>query len=81
MRFRLLAFPILLSAGCALNDKDLCPESKGIRCATGTDCTRDSSRGCTVCQCSNPYPTAPNTPMRAPADPGRAGDPSNVPMR
>ena len=45
-----------------MNDKDLCPESQGMRCATTPDCTRDSARGCRVCQCGNPYPTAPVHP-------------------
>ena len=81
MRPHLLAFSValLLAPACAMNEKDLCPESQGMRCATAPDCTRDSTRGCRVCQCGNPYPTAPYTPVRAPNDPGRAPDPSLPP--
>jgi len=83
MRLHLVAavLGVALASGCALNEKDLCPESRGLRCVTGTDCSRDAARGCSVCRCSNPYPTAPDTPMRAPTDPGRPGDPANFPMR
>ena len=81
MRRSLLALAIALAPACAMNDKDLCPESRGLRCVTGTDCSRDNARGCSVCRCSTPYPTGPDTPMRAPTDPGRPGDPANFPVR
>jgi len=81
VRSALLLLVVGVFTDCAPNEKDLCPESKGLRCASGTDCSRDRARGCSVCSCSNPYPTAPYTPMRAPADPGRAGDPTNFPPR
>ena len=81
MRLRRLAASIalFLAAACAMNDKDLCPESQGMHCATAPDCTRDSARGCRVCQCGNPYPTAPYSPMRSPNDPGRVPDPTLPP--
>ena len=75
MRPTLLALALALAPSCAMNDKDLCPESQGMRCATVPDCTRDSARGCRVCQCGNPHPTAPYTPVRPPNDPGRVTDP------
>jgi len=74
-----LALGLGLAPGCAMNDKDLCPESKGIRCATAPDCTRDSARGCRVCQCGSPYSTAPYNPARAPSDPARGTDPTQAP--
>jgi hypothetical protein len=76
MRRLLALLPLALVLGCALNESGLCPESKGLRCVTGTDCTSDSARDCRVCQCSNPYPTAPYSPMRDPATTGRVTDPS-----
>ena len=78
MRIHSLAVSVslLLVPACAMNDKDLCPESQALRCATAPDCTRDSARGCRVCQCGNPYPTAPYSPVRSPNDPGRVPDPS-----
>ncbi|HVP62997.1 MAG TPA: hypothetical protein VMT11_20745 [Myxococcaceae bacterium] len=79
MRTRLLVLLLALAPGCAMNDKDLCPESQGMRCATAPDCVRDAARGCRVCQCGNPYSTAPVTPMRAPNDPGRVPDPTLPP--
>ena len=81
MRLHPLAASIalLLAPACAMTDKDLCPESQGIHCATAPDCTRDSARGCRVCQCGNPYPTAPYSPVRAPNDPGRVPDPTLPP--
>ena len=81
MRLHPLAASIslLLAPACAMTDKDLCPESQGIHCATAPDCTRDSARGCRVCQCGNPYPTAPYSPVRSPNDPGRVPDPALPP--
>jgi len=76
MRRLLALLPLALLLGCALNEAGLCPESQGLRCVTGTDCTSDRARGCRVCQCSNPYPTAPYSPMREPAQTGRVTDPS-----
>ena len=76
MRRLLIALSLVGVLGCALNESGLCPESKGIRCVTGTDCASDAARGCRVCQCSNPYPTAPYSPMREPAPTGRVTDPS-----
>jgi hypothetical protein len=70
---------LLLGPGCAMTDKDLCPESQGLRCATTPDCSRDAARGCRVCQCTSPYQTAPYTPVRAPNDPGRVPDPTLPP--
>ena len=40
-----VSLALLLAPACAMNDKDLCPESQGIHCATAPDCTRDSARG------------------------------------
>ncbi|MGZ3478736.1 MAG: hypothetical protein ACXU81_00205 [Myxococcaceae bacterium] len=75
MRPSLLALllELALAPACAMNDKDLCPESKGMHCATTPDCTRDSTRGCRVCQCGNPYSPAPYNPVRSPSpsDPAR----------
>jgi hypothetical protein len=81
MRMHPLAVSIalLLASACAMNDKDLCPESQGTRCATAPDCTRDSARGCRVCQCGNPYPTSPYSPVRSPNDPARVPDPTLSP--
>ena len=45
LRSTALCVALLLAPACAMNDKDLCPESRGIRCATTPDCTRDSARG------------------------------------
>jgi len=78
MRRLLIALPLIWLSGCATNDAGLCPESKGLRCVAGTDCSNDSSRGCRVCQCSSalsPSPPAYN-PMRDPASTGRVTDPS-----
>lgn len=75
-----VSIALLLGPACAMTDKDLCPESQGMRCAIAPDCTRDSTRGCRVCQCGSPYPTAPYSPVRGPSDPGRVPDP-NFPPR
>jgi hypothetical protein len=78
MRRLLLALPLLWLSGCALNESGVCPESKGLRCVAGTDCSNDSSRGCRVCQCSSalsPSPP-PYNPMHDPASTGRVTDPS-----
>ena len=74
-----VSIALLLAPACAMTDKDLCPESQGMHCATAPDCTRDAARGCRVCQCGNPYPTAPYSPVRAPTDPGRVSDPTLPP--
>ena len=66
-----LLLGLALAPACAMSDKDLCPESKGMHCATTPDCTRDSTRGCRVCQCGNPYSPAPYNPVRSPSDPAR----------
>ena len=81
MRPRLLALcsTLLFASACAMTDKDLCPESQGMHCATTPDCTRDSARGCRVCQCGNPYPSAPYSPARSPNDPARVPDPTLPP--
>ena len=68
-----------LASACAMNDKDLCPESKGIHCATAPDCTHDSARGCRICQCGSPYSPAPYNPVRPPNDPARGTDPTQAP--
>jgi hypothetical protein len=70
---------LLVAPGCAMTDKDLCPESQGLPCATTPDCSRDAARGCRVCQCTSPYQAAPYSPLRAPNDPGRVPDPSLPP--
>jgi hypothetical protein len=74
-----LVLGLALAPACAMNDKDLCPESKGIHCATAPDCTHDSARGCRVCQCGSPYSPAPYNPVRAPSDPARGTDPTQAP--
>ncbi len=40
-------------AGCATmkGDKTVCPEYRGLHCATAPECSMDQARGCRVCQC------------------------------
>lgn len=40
-------------AGCATlkNDRTVCPEYRGMHCATRPECSMDQARGCQVCQC------------------------------
>ena len=44
---------LFLVAGCATLSKDtsVCPEYRNLRCASGTVCSMDQTRGCRVCQC------------------------------
>jgi len=83
VRRLLLALPLALAVGCALNEAGVCPESKGLRCVAGTDCVSDKSRGCRVCQCSSALSPSPPVynPMRDPTSAGRVNDPSSLPIR
>jgi hypothetical protein len=54
VRFLLTAV-LAVAAGCATLKKDqtVCPEYRNLRCAAGTFCDLDRSRGCKVCRCQS----------------------------
>ena len=53
-RIGMLAAMLAALAGCATmkNDKTVCAEYRGLRCASAPECSMDMARGCQVCQCS-----------------------------
>ncbi len=47
------AAALSLTSGCThVNEAALCPEYRGLRCATAPECSMDHARGCSVCGCS-----------------------------
>ncbi len=57
LRFGLpLVLLTALAGGCATlkNDTTVCPEYRDLRCATGVDCSYDTTKGCRVCRCARP---------------------------
>jgi hypothetical protein len=47
-----MLFALTLSCAHMRQDKTVCPEYRGMYCATAPECSFDQSRGCSVCQCS-----------------------------
>ncbi|MGZ6123348.1 MAG: hypothetical protein ACXWLR_00205 [Myxococcales bacterium] len=70
MRVLLLVLCALCSCATPKGDQTVCPEYRGLRCATRISCSMDRARGCQVCQCESAAPQGPDGKPGLPPPPG-----------